>query len=99
MELWTFVGAPSGTVVLNQLGTSGQKFEFRAPRRGPYKFCFHNKGHTPETIAFYVHVGHIPNEHDLAKDGKFKEKSYTLKPCYVKDLLLIILLVVICCSF
>ncbi|KAH7293532.1 hypothetical protein KP509_28G029500 [Ceratopteris richardii] len=55
-------------MVLSHQGTAGNKFEFRAPRKGPYKFCFHNKGGTPENIAFYVHVGHIPNYHDLAKD-------------------------------
>eukprot|EP00250_Pteridium_aquilinum_P024785 c29596_g1_i1 orf=136-789(-) len=62
------VTAPAGTVVLSHQGTSGEKFEFRAARRGAYKFCFHNKGSAPENIAFYVHVGHIPNDHDLAKD-------------------------------
>lgn len=33
-----------------------------------YKFCFHNPYSTPETVSFYIHVGHIPSEHDLAKD-------------------------------
>lgn len=51
-------------------GTSGDKFEFKAPRSGMYKFCFNNPYSTPETVSFYIHVGHIPNEHDLAKDGK-----------------------------
>lgn len=50
-------------------GTSGDKFEFKAPHSGMYKFCFHNPYSTPETVSFYIHVGHIPNEHDLAKDG------------------------------
>lgn len=62
------VTAPAGSVVFNKKGTAGDKFEFRAPRRGPYKFCFHNRGNAPETISFYIHVGHIPNNHDLAKD-------------------------------
>ncbi|KAH7428077.1 hypothetical protein KP509_10G074600 [Ceratopteris richardii] len=64
------VTSPAGTVVLSHQGTASNKFEFRAPRKGPYKFCFHNKGGTPENIAFYVHVGHIPNDHDLAKDER-----------------------------
>ncbi|KAH7434222.1 hypothetical protein KP509_06G006400 [Ceratopteris richardii] len=62
------VTAPSGLVVLSHQGTSGEKFEFRAPKAGPYKFCFHNKVGSPEDVAFYAHVGHIPNDHDLAKD-------------------------------
>ncbi|XP_057992652.1 transmembrane emp24 domain-containing protein p24beta3-like [Hevea brasiliensis] len=33
-----------------------------------YKFCFHNPYSTSETVSFCVHVGHIPKEHDLAKD-------------------------------
>ncbi|KAG8098127.1 hypothetical protein GUJ93_ZPchr0013g34099 [Zizania palustris] len=33
-----------------------------------YKFCFHNPYGAPETVSFYIHVGHIPNEHNLAKD-------------------------------
>uniref|UniRef100_A0A1D1XHE3 Transmembrane emp24 domain-containing protein A n=2 Tax=Anthurium amnicola TaxID=1678845 RepID=A0A1D1XHE3_9ARAE len=33
-----------------------------------YKFCFHNPSSIPETVSFYIHVGHIPTEHDLAKD-------------------------------
>ncbi|GJZ77410.1 transmembrane emp24 domain-containing protein p24beta3-like protein [Tanacetum coccineum] len=51
----------------------GDKFEFiKAPRSGMYKFCFHNLFSTPETVSFHIHVGHIPNEHDLAKDaGKY----------------------------
>jgi len=62
------VTAPAGNVVYSLKGTSGEKFQFVAPRSGMYKFCFHNSFSAPETISFYVHVGHIPNEHDLAKD-------------------------------
>jgi emp24/gp25L/p24 family/GOLD len=63
------VTSPGGNTVLSLTGKSGDKFEFKAPRAGMYKFCFHNKYGAPETISFYIHVGHIPNEHDLAKDG------------------------------
>jgi p24 family protein beta-1 len=58
-------------------GKSGDKFEFKAPKGGMYKFCFHNPYGAPETVSFYIHVGHIPNEHNLAKDG-------SLLPLYLK---------------
>ncbi|KAK9664305.1 hypothetical protein RND81_14G032300 [Saponaria officinalis] len=60
--------SPAGNVVHTLKGTAGEKFEFKAPRSGMYKFCFHNPHSTPETVSFYIHVGHIPNEHNLAKD-------------------------------
>lgn len=63
------VTSPAGNVVHSLKETSGDKFEFKAPRSGMYKFCFHNPYSTPETVSFYIHVGHIPNEHDVAKDG------------------------------
>nr|XP_019706697.1 transmembrane emp24 domain-containing protein p24beta3 isoform X2 [Elaeis guineensis] len=63
------VTSPGGNTVHSMKGTSGDKFEFKAPQAGMYKFCFHNPDRTPETVSFYVHVGHIPNEHDLAKDA------------------------------
>ncbi|KAF5736797.1 hypothetical protein HS088_TW14G00951 [Tripterygium wilfordii] len=62
------VTSPAGNVVQTFKGTSGDKFEFKAPRSGMYKFCFHNPYSTPESVSFYIHVGHIPSEHDLAKD-------------------------------
>ncbi|KAA8548688.1 hypothetical protein F0562_000372 [Nyssa sinensis] len=62
------VTSPAGNTVHTSKGKSGDKFEFKAPRSGMYKFCFHNPYATPETVSFYIHVGHIPNEHDLAKD-------------------------------
>jgi len=62
------VTSPAGNMVHTLKGKSGDKFEFKAPRSGMYKFCFHNPYSTPETVSFYIHVGHIPNEHDLAKD-------------------------------
>lgn len=65
------VTSPGGNTVHTLKGTSGDKFEFKAPRSGMYKFCFHNPYSTPETVSFYIHVGHIPSEHDLAKDGLF----------------------------
>lgn len=63
------VTAPGGNTIHSINGTSGDKFQLKAPRSGLYKFCFHNPYSTPETISFYIHVGHIPNDHDLAKDG------------------------------
>ena len=62
------VTSPAGNVVKTLKGTSGDKFEFKAPHSGMYKFCFHNPYSTPETVSFHIHVGHIPNEHNLAKD-------------------------------
>ncbi|KAI9196551.1 hypothetical protein LWI28_024856 [Acer negundo] len=62
------VTSPAGNVVQTLKGTSGDKFEFKAPRSGMYKFCFHNPYSSPETVSFHIHVGHIPNEHNLAKD-------------------------------
>ncbi|CAI8586382.1 unnamed protein product [Vicia faba] len=62
------VTSPGGNVVQDIKGTSGDKFQFKAPVHGMYKFCFHNPYSTPETVSFYIHVGHIPSEHDLAKD-------------------------------
>ncbi|KAL3649020.1 hypothetical protein CASFOL_005423 [Castilleja foliolosa] len=62
------VTSPAGNTVHTLKGTSGDKFEFKAPKNGMYKFCFHNPHSTPETVSFHIHVGHIPTEHDLAKD-------------------------------
>uniref|UniRef100_A0A0D9ZD06 GOLD domain-containing protein n=1 Tax=Oryza glumipatula TaxID=40148 RepID=A0A0D9ZD06_9ORYZ len=62
------VTSPGGNTVYTLKGKSGDKFEFKAPRGGMYKFCFHNPYGAPETVSFYIHVGHIPNEHNLAKD-------------------------------
>ncbi|XP_052208290.1 transmembrane emp24 domain-containing protein p24beta3-like [Diospyros lotus] len=62
------VTSPAGNVVYTLKGTGEDKFEFKAPRGGMYKFCFHNPHATPETVTFYIHVGHIPDEHNLAKD-------------------------------
>lgn len=65
------VTSPGGNVVHSLKGTSGDKFELKAIHGGIYKFCFHNPISTPETLSFYVHVGHIPNVHNLAKDEHF----------------------------
>ncbi|XP_039114455.1 transmembrane emp24 domain-containing protein p24beta3 [Dioscorea cayenensis subsp. rotundata] len=62
------VTSPGGNIVHSTKGTSGDKFDFKAPRSGMYKFCFRNPYSTPESVSFHIHVGHIPNEHDLAKD-------------------------------
>ena len=70
------VTSPGGAIVHALKGTSGEKFEFKAPQSGTYKFCFNNPVATPETVSFYIHVGHIPNEYDLAKDGQFNSNFY-----------------------
>ncbi|ONK74368.1 uncharacterized protein A4U43_C03F5510 [Asparagus officinalis] len=79
------VTSPGGNTVHTVRGTSGDKFEFKAPRAGMYKFCFHNSQKTPETVSFYIHSGHIPNEHNLAKD-ELREalESVTAEQKYLK---------------
>ncbi|KAK8963229.1 Transmembrane emp24 domain-containing protein p24beta3 [Platanthera guangdongensis] len=62
------VSSPRGNNVYTSKGTSGGKFEFKAPSSGLYKFCFHNPTKIPETISFNIHVGHIPSEQHLAKN-------------------------------
>ncbi|KAI4349465.1 hypothetical protein L6164_010051 [Bauhinia variegata] len=62
------VTSPGGYLVHSLEGSSGDKFEFKAPLSGTYKFCFRNPASTHETVSFHIHVGHIPNEHDLARD-------------------------------
>ncbi|XP_054804138.1 transmembrane emp24 domain-containing protein p24beta3-like [Prosopis cineraria] len=59
--------SPNGHLLYALKGTSGDKFEFKARESGIYNFCFKNPSSTPETVSFYIHVGHIPNESDLAK--------------------------------
>ncbi|KAG5597678.1 hypothetical protein H5410_038910 [Solanum commersonii] len=77
-------------------GTAGDKFEFKAPRSGMFNFCFHNPHSSPETVSFYIHIEHISNEHDLAKDehldpvnvkiAELREalESITAEPHYLK---------------
>ncbi|KAE8694826.1 Transmembrane emp24 domain-containing protein p24beta3 [Hibiscus syriacus] len=64
-----FIVTSAGGHILHSLaGTSGNKFEFKAQGSGMHKFCFYNPYSTPETVAFRIHIGHIPSEHNLAKD-------------------------------
>lgn len=70
------VTSPGGMTVYALKGTSGEKFEFKAPQSGAYKFCFDNPAGTPETVSFYIHVGHIPTEFELAKDGQLNSNFY-----------------------
>ncbi|XP_019442181.1 PREDICTED: transmembrane emp24 domain-containing protein p24beta3-like [Lupinus angustifolius] len=62
------VTSAAGNTVHSVKGTSGEKFQFKAPTQGMHKFCFHNPYSTPETVSFYIHIGHIPSQSDLAKD-------------------------------
>jgi hypothetical protein len=48
------------------------KFNFIAPKRGPYKFCFHNRAAELETIDFNVNFGHVIHEEEHVKDGELK---------------------------
>ncbi|KAI0501178.1 hypothetical protein KFK09_016121 [Dendrobium nobile] len=65
------VSSPHGDTVHTSKGKSGDKFEFKAPSGGMYKFCFHNPTKIPESISFNIHVGHIPIEQNLAKNEHF----------------------------
>ncbi|EFJ11289.1 hypothetical protein SELMODRAFT_126578 [Selaginella moellendorffii] len=69
--------SPAGVIVSSIRGSAGDKFSFTAAMPGLYKFCFHNTAPSPETVDFYIHVGHILNEHNLAKDEH-------LNPVHVK---------------
>ncbi|CAL1383065.1 unnamed protein product [Linum trigynum] len=60
--------SPEGKVVESHKGKAGEKFEFKAPKAGVYKFCFYNPTTAPESVSFYIHVGHIPNASEVAKD-------------------------------
>ncbi|KAM7257609.1 hypothetical protein ACFE04_013350 [Oxalis oulophora] len=60
--------SPTDNVIHMVKGTSGDKFELKSLKSGMYKFCFKNPSPTPETISFYIHVGHIPKEYELAQD-------------------------------
>lgn len=61
------VTTPTENSLQSMKGTSRDKF--KVPKRGTYKFRFRNHYWTPATVSFYIHVGHIPSEQDLAKDG------------------------------
>lgn len=96
-----------GDVVQSLKGTSGDKFNFRAPGSGMYNFCFHNPHSKQETVSFYVHVGHIPTDHDLAKDGFFQLSLFMsfLNMCSERLInfllihLCIFLFLLMCCVF
>ncbi|KAH6768500.1 emp24/gp25L/p24 family/GOLD family protein [Perilla frutescens var. frutescens] len=66
------VTSPEGNAVHSLKGTFGDKFEFKVPTIGMHKFCFHNPhSSVPESVSFNIHIGHIPKQHDLAKDEHF----------------------------
>ncbi|XP_047049387.1 transmembrane emp24 domain-containing protein p24beta3-like isoform X2 [Lolium rigidum] len=67
--IYLTVTSPSGNTVCTLKGNSGEHIDFKAPRGGTYKFCFHNHYGAPATVSLYIHVGRIPNEHNLGKDG------------------------------
>ncbi|CAM6025463.1 unnamed protein product [Sphagnum balticum] len=66
------VTGPQGNKVHSSTNKEAEQFEFRAPRRGLYKFCFHNSALAPEDLTFYIHVGHIPGIQDFAQDEHLK---------------------------
>ncbi|CDP20746.1 unnamed protein product [Coffea canephora] len=50
---------------------SVRNFEFMAPKKGLYRFCFTNRSPYHETVDFDVHVGHFPYYEQHAKDEHF----------------------------
>ncbi|KAL3695277.1 hypothetical protein R1sor_009353 [Riccia sorocarpa] len=67
-EVELVVTGPAGGTVTTLRSSVGDKFEFRAHRRGHYKFCFNNPTSIAEQISFSIHVGHIPQATEVAKD-------------------------------
>ncbi|KAL7219116.1 hypothetical protein ACSBR2_012235 [Camellia fascicularis] len=62
------VTSPGGNVVHSSKGTFEDKFQLMSPSNRMYKFCFHNSHSALKTVSFYIHVGHISSENDIAKD-------------------------------
>ncbi|CAM6120024.1 unnamed protein product [Calypogeia fissa] len=63
------VDGPHGQRYYTANKKESDKFDFVAPRKGYYKFCFLNQSPMHETIDFDVYVGHPPKiEEDLAKE-------------------------------
>ncbi|CAM6120872.1 unnamed protein product [Calypogeia fissa] len=65
------ISDPSGRHLLNKKARGGQKFQFKATEPGYHQICFTNPTAVPEKVDFAIHVGHIPNTKDLAKDEHF----------------------------
>ncbi|BBN16788.1 hypothetical protein MPTK1_7g09280 [Marchantia polymorpha subsp. ruderalis] len=65
------VEAPNGRLLYNGHQKEDDKFEFEAPVRGFYRFCFSNISPMHETIDFDVHIGHITSREELAKPEDF----------------------------
>ncbi|KAL8142547.1 hypothetical protein V2J09_015579 [Rumex salicifolius] len=72
------VRSPSGNVVFELKRSSGDKYEFRAPKQGTYKFCFKNPNPVPEIVSFHIQTGHIPNPIDKATDENFNPLNVRL---------------------
>lgn len=69
------VDGPHGQRYYSGNKKESDKFDFTAPRKGHYKFCFNNQSPMHETIDFDVHVGHPPKkqEDDYAQAGTIPE--------------------------
>lgn len=76
-SLWMQVTSPEGNTVHSLKASYGDKFELKVPTNGMHKFCFHNPSSSPESVSFNIHVGHIPKEQDLAKDGSSFIRLYS----------------------
>uniref|UniRef100_A0ACD5UQU1 Uncharacterized protein n=1 Tax=Avena sativa TaxID=4498 RepID=A0ACD5UQU1_AVESA len=73
--IYLTVTSPSGNTIYTLKGNSGENIEFKAPRGGTYRFCFHNPYGAPATVSLFIHVGRIPNEHNLGKHGRNPEEE------------------------
>ncbi|KAL3502573.1 hypothetical protein ACH5RR_037022 [Cinchona calisaya] len=65
------IKGPSGEQIQDFHDKTSEKFEFMAPKKGVYHFCFANKSPYHETIDFDVHVGHFTYYDQHAKDEHF----------------------------
>eukprot|EP00850_Spirogloea_muscicola_P011647 SM000073S21423 [mRNA] locus=s73:112528:114189:- [translate_table: standard] len=72
------VSGPAGNHIYNIQGKSEDRFQFRAPRAGPHKFCIINKSHMPESVDFHVTLGHELERRTVAKDEDFNPLVYSV---------------------
>ncbi|XP_027062803.1 transmembrane emp24 domain-containing protein p24beta2-like [Coffea arabica] len=65
------IQGPSGEQIQDFYDKISENFEFMAPKKGLYRFCFTNRSPYHETVDFDVHVGHFPYYEQHAKDEHF----------------------------
>ncbi|XP_023741716.1 transmembrane emp24 domain-containing protein p24beta2 [Lactuca sativa] len=65
------IKGPGDEHIHELLDKTSEKYEFLAPKKGVYRFCFTNKSPHHETIDFDVHVSHLAYHDQHAKDEHF----------------------------